>query len=173
MVIGDPYKFSVLFDRVKSWNVSINDDNGFFGVSIDGKIFPDMVINAIIPVSLLEIKNSLNSIPINEDIYNLGTSDAFKALYNLVYPQSDDYNDYRYELATADLTDHNNLVFAVAGKEKVKIFAAELKYDIKKSCHIFDESALQTAVLDKSEVSQIIKEIEEIIKAKYTKLDIN
>lgn len=171
MVIGDPYKFSILFDRVKSWNVSLNDNNGFLGVSIDGKMFPDMVINAIIPVSLLEIKNSLSSIPLNEKIYNLGTNDAFKALYNLVYPPNDDYNDYRYELATSDLTDNNNLVFAVAGKEKVKIFAAELKYDIEESCHIFDESALRTVVLDKSEVSQIIKEIEKIIKDKYTKLD--
>lgn len=154
MVIGDPYKFSILFDRVKSWNVSLNDNNGFFGVSIDGKIFPDTAINAIIPVSLFELKNSLSSIPVNEKIYNLGTNDAFKALYNFVYSQNDYYNDYRYELATSDLTDNNNLVFAVGGKEKVKIFAAELEYDIEKSCHIFDESALREVILDKSEVSQ-------------------
>ena len=69
MVIGDPYKFSILFDRVKSWNVSLNDNNGFFGVSIDGKMFPDMVINAIIPVSLFELKNSLSGIPVNEEIW--------------------------------------------------------------------------------------------------------
>lgn len=169
MVIGDPYKFSILFDRVKSWNVSLNDNNGFFGVSIDGKMFPDMVINAIIPVSLFELKNSLSGIPVNEEIYNLETNDAFKALYNLVYPKNDDYNDYRYELATADLTDNNNLIFAVCGKEKVKIFAAKLEYDIEESCHIFNESALREVILDKSEVNQIIREIEKTIKDEYTK----
>lgn len=137
MVIGDPYKFSILFDRVKSWNASLNDNNGFFGLSIYGKMFPDTVINAIIPVSLFELKNSLSNIPVNEEIYNLSSNDAFKALYNLVYPQNYDYNDYRYELATADLT------------------------------HIFDESALLEVILDKSEVNKIIREIEKTINDEY------
>ena len=90
-------------------------------------------------------------------------------MYNLVYPKNDDYNDYRYELATADLTDNNNLIFAVCGKEKVKIFAAKLEYDIEESCHIFNESALREVILDKSEVNQIIREIEKTIKDEYTK----
>lgn len=171
MIIGDPYKFSILFDRVKIWNATLNDNNGFFAFSINGKIFPDTAINAIIPVSLLELKNSLSNIPVNEEIYNLGKNDAFKALYNIVYPPNDDYNDYRYELATSDLTDNDILVFAVGGKEKVKIFAAKLEYDIEESRHIFDESALWEVVLDKSEVDQIIKEVEKIIKDEYTKLD--
>lgn len=29
MLIGDPYKFAVLFDRVKKWNPSLTDNNGF------------------------------------------------------------------------------------------------------------------------------------------------
>ncbi len=163
MIIGDPYKFAILFDRVKNWNVSLSDNNGFFGVCIDGQMFPNMVINAIIPVSLFEIKNSLSCVPVNEEIYNLETSKAFKALYNLVYPDGDDYNDYRYELATSDLTDNNSLIFAVGGKEKLKIFAAELEYDIEESYHIFDESAVQEVILDKNEVNQIIREIEKAI----------
>lgn len=167
MVIGDPYKFSILFDRVKSWNASLNDNNGFFGLSIYGKMFPDTVINAIIPVSLFELKNSLSNIPVNEEIYNLSSNDAFKALYNLVYPQNYDYNDYRYELATADLTDNNNLVFAVGGKEKIRIFAAKLEYDVEESYHIFDESALLEVILDKSEVNKIIREIEKTINDEY------
>lgn len=39
MLIGDPYKFAVLFDRVKKWNPSLTDNNGFFALCIDGNYF--------------------------------------------------------------------------------------------------------------------------------------
>ncbi len=163
VIIGDPYKFAILFDRVKTWNVSLSDNNGFLGLCIDGQLFPDTVINTIMPVSLFELKESLKSVPVNEKIYNLESKNAFKLLYKLVYPSDDDSNDYRYELATSDLTDNDNLVFAVGGKEKVKLVAAKLEYDYEESCHIFDESAVREVILDKNEVDQIIKQIDEFI----------
>ena len=43
MVIGDPYKFSIIFDRVDKWNMSINDNNGYLNLSIDSEIFPKTV----------------------------------------------------------------------------------------------------------------------------------
>ena len=52
MLIGDPYKFAVLFDRVKKWNPSLTDNNGFFALCIDGKLFPDEIENAVIPVGV-------------------------------------------------------------------------------------------------------------------------
>lgn len=46
MVIGDPYKFSIIFDRVDKWNMSINDNNGYLNLSIDSEIFPKKLIVA-------------------------------------------------------------------------------------------------------------------------------
>ena len=100
MVIGDPYKFSIIFDRVDKWNMSINDNNGYLNLSIDSEIFPKKLINTIVNTSLFDIKNSLNNIPVDTSIYNMNTSEAFKTLYNLVYPvEFENDNDYRYELS--------------------------------------------------------------------------
>lgn len=162
MLIGDPYKFAVLFDRVADWNNSKEDNNGFFALCIDGKLFPDVVINAVVSVSIYDVKESLIGIPVNEMIYDMGTENAFKALYKLVFPDvdNDDDNDYRYLLATSDLTDIDNVVFAVEGKGKIKILAAKLEYDVAESTHIFDKSAITEVVLDKTEVNQIIRTLE-------------
>ena len=64
MIIGDPYKFAVLFDRIADWNDSLTDNNGLFALCIDGKLFPNKVINAIISVSVVDIKESLSLIHI-------------------------------------------------------------------------------------------------------------
>jgi len=165
MLIGDPYKFAVLFERVKYWNASLADNNGLFALCIDGKLFPDKVINAIISVSIYQVKKSLIGIPVNEMIYDLDTENSFKALYELVFPDvdNDDDNDYRYLLATPDLTDDNYLVFAVEGRENIKILAAKVEYDVVESHHIFDNSVITEVILDKNEVNHIIKELEKVI----------
>ena len=95
----------------------------------------------------------------------MDTDILFKSLYKLVFPDVDnnDDNDYRYLLATSDLTDIDNLVFAVEGKGMVRILAAKLEYDVAESTHIFDKSAITEVILDKNEVNQIIREIEKAI----------
>lgn len=166
MLIGDPYKFAVLFDRVADWNNSIKDNNGLFALCIDGKLFPDIVINAVISVSVHDVKESLSGIPVNEMIYDMDTENSFKALYEFVYPDIDNYEnnvyDYRYELATTDLTDIDNIVFAVEGKRKIKILAAKLEYDFAESTHVFDKSAITEIILEKDYINNIIAQLEEI-----------
>ncbi len=167
MIIGDPYKFAVLFDRVKYWNASLADNNGLFALCIDGKLFPDVVINAVVSVSTYDVKESLSGIPVNEMIYDMDTENSFMALYELVYPDYDNEddrdNDYRYLLATPDLTDLNYLVFAVEGRGKIKILAAKLEYNFEEERDIFDNSTITEVILDKNEVNQIIIEIEKAI----------
>lgn len=166
MLIGDPYKFAVLFDRVKYWNASLADNNGLFALCIDGKLFPDEVINAVISVSAYDVKESLSGIPVNEMIYDMDTENSFMALYELVYPDYDNEddldNDYRYLLATPDLTDLNYLVFAVEGRGKIKILAAKLEYDFEKECNIFDNLVITEIILEKDYVNNVIAQLEEI-----------
>ena len=68
MLIGDPYKFAVLFDRVKKWNPSLTDNNGFFALCIDGKLFPDEIENAV-------------------RLYETGNDNALKLIDNLLISQ--------------------------------------------------------------------------------------
>jgi len=167
MLIGDPYKFAVLFERVKYWNASLADNNGLFALCIDGKLFPDKVINAIISVSVYDIIESFMNIPVNEMIYDMEAEKSFMALYELVYPDYDNDddrdNDYRYLLATPDLTDLNYLVFAVEGRGKIKILATKLEYDFEEERDIFDNLIITEVILDKNEVNHIIKELEKVI----------
>ena len=74
MLIGDPYKFAIIFDRVAAWNASLSDNNGYFSFCIDGKLFPEIAINAILSVSVNDIRTSLIGIPVNETIYKMDKS---------------------------------------------------------------------------------------------------
>lgn len=174
MMIGDPYRFAVLFDRVSAWNPSATDCNGYFALCIDGKLFPEMIINAIIPVDVVEVKETLSGIPVNETIYDMDKENSFKALYELVFPEFDDDksdeenkdNDYRYLLSIEEMTDDDYLVFAVEGRGKIRILAGQLEYDWAESRHIYDEQAIHELILDKHEVDKVIEELEKAIRLK-------
>ena len=165
MIIGDPYKFAIMFDRVKEWNDSKSGDNGFFSFCIDGKMFPDIVINAILSVSVNDIKTSLIGIPANEKIYDMDKSTTIKTLYQLVYPDLESKNDYRYLLSTTDFTDNDNFIFAVEGKGMIRILAAKLVYDFVESTHIFDDVEITEIILEKEEINKIIIQLEEVMKS--------
>ena len=167
MIIGDPYKFAVMFDRVKEWNDSISGDNGFFGICIDGKMFPNIVINACAFSSVYDVIDSLKRIPVNEKIYKMEKEKAIMSLYELVYPDFDsDYdNDYRYLLAPSDLTDLSYLVFAVKDTEKIKILATKAEYNFEEEQDVFDNSEITEIILEKEEINKIIIELEEAMKS--------
>lgn len=167
MIIGDPYKFAVMFDIVKEWNVSLSDENGFFALCIDGKLFPNIVINACVFSSVYDVIESLNSIPVNEEIYEMEKEKAFMSLYELVYPDFDNDrdNDYRYLISTSDLTDLRYLVFAVEGKGKIKLFATKTEYNFEEERDIFDNLEITEIILEKDEINRIIIQLEEIMQS--------
>lgn len=93
----------------------------------------------------------------------MNTSEAFKTLYNLVYPvEFENDNDYRYELSPMALTDENAFVFAVKGKGKVKIVASILEYDYENSRHIFNDKVIEV-ILEQDEIAEIVNNIDDII----------
>lgn len=163
MLIGDPYTFAIIFDRVAAWNISLSDSNGYFSLCIDGKVFPEFAINAILSVSIDDVRNSLVDIPVNEIIYDMDKDNALKALYHLVYPDfdNDDENDYRYLLSTTDLTDNDCFIFAVEGKGMIRFLAAKLMYDFSKSTHIFENTEITDVIIEKEEINSIVKKIDE------------
>lgn len=140
MLIGDPYKFAVLFDRVKKWNPSLTDNNGFFALCIDGKLFPDEIENAVIPVGVRDVKVALSGIPVDEKIFDMDSKDAILILYDLVYPEFDDEksdeenrdNDFRYLLSTNELVDDNYLVLLQEKKGKLEYLVQKQSMILKR-----------------------------------------
>ena len=136
MIIGDPYKFAIIFDRVAAWNGSLSDNNCYFSFCIDGKMFPDIALNAILSVSVKEVMNSLVDIPVNEEIFDMDSKDAIPILYDLVYPEYDD--------------------------EKIRILGAKGDYDFEEKSLSFDNSEIVEIILEKDEINNIIRQLEEM-----------
>ena len=166
MIIGDPYKFALLFDKVKYWNASLADNNGFFALCIDGRLFPDEIENAVIPVAVRDVKAALSGIPVDEKIFDMDAKDAILILYDLVYPdydnEDDQDNDYRYLLSTNELVDDNYLVFSVEKERKIRILGTKAEYDFEEERDIFDNSVITEVILEKEEINKIISQLEEI-----------
>ena len=170
MLIGDPYKFAVLFDRVKKWNPSLTDNNGFFALCIDGKLFPDEIENAVIPVGVRDVKVALSGIPVDEKIFDMDSKDAILILYDLVYPEFDDErsdeenrdNDFRYLLSTNELVDDNYLVFAVGKERKIRILGTKAEYDFEEKRDVLCNSKVTEIILEKDYVNNVIAQLEEI-----------
>ena len=103
MIIGDPYKFAVMFDRVNNWNPSLTDHNGFFALCIDGRLFPDEIENAVISAAVRDIIKFLSEIPVNKKIFGLDAKDAILILYDLVYPEYDEKAMKKTEIMILDI----------------------------------------------------------------------
>jgi len=176
MIIGNPYKFAILFQRVDAWNRDLTDNNGAFALCIDGKLFPKFpndIINTIIPRSVYDIKDSLENIPVNEEIFDMNKKEAFSTLNKLVYPEfdgekSDEENidgDYRYELSVEYLNDHGGKYFAVKKDGKMRILAANLDYNYEESNYIFDGVTITEVILEKDYINKIINQLEEAMQS--------
>jgi len=176
MIIGDPYKFAILFQRVDAWNRDLTDNNGAFALCIDGKLFPKFpndIINTIIPRSVYDIKDSLENIPVNEEIFDMNKKEAFSILNELVYPEFDDEksdeenkdNDFRYELSVECLNDRGGKYFAVKKDGKMRILAANLDYNYEESNYIFDGVTITEVILEKDYINKIINQLEEAIQS--------
>ena len=173
MIIGDPYKFAVMFDRVNNWNPSLSDYNGFFALCIDGRLFPDEIENAVISAAVRDIIKSLSEIPVNKKIFGLDAKDAILILYDLVYPEYDDEksdeenrdNDFRYLLSTDELNDDGYLVFAVGKEGQIRILGTKVEYDFEEGRHMFDNSVIAEIILEKNYVDEMIMPLEEVMRS--------
>ena len=164
MIIGDPYKFAVIFDIVNDWNLTLDDNNGSFSLCVDGKLFPKRIINAVIKTSLRDVLDTLKNIPEDEALFSVNTESAFETLYNRVFPS--DYetdNDYRYLLSPYALTDEGCFLFAVKNNGRIYIMGSELEYDIDNSRHIFHSIFVSQIELTEEYVSDLICRLEKLL----------
>jgi len=177
LIVGDPYKLSVVIQNVREWNGNgdVNSNfiwhNGILIIIIDGMIFPDLsIINITLNCAVGELIQNLKCIPINHKLFNIGnTETAFVGLYNSVYPPNDSKKEnLNYIISPQEFLDKNIYIFAVKENDVVRFLGAKLKYNYNSSRHLLRNIEVHETYVDGLYLENMIEEISQW-EAKYLK----
>lgn len=128
MLLGTPDKFAFLIERVPEWESS-SFINGIMYVYLNGKMYPDTLRTTTLNVDLHYLFNS--TMPdfkpkVNADLYRLSTSDLFKKLCEITFPDDDNIdNDYSYQIPLNEIQDSRYYFFAVAFENKIRVLVGK------------------------------------------------
>lgn len=160
MIIGDPYKFSLLIERIDAWNVDRTFSNGVLLFSIDGNYFPKEIMTIELKGELRHLKEKLLNPVVNEKIFSMQTKQAFTEIYNITFPEDiDEYNDYSFDISPEAFSDKDCFVFVVSNGGKVRIMAAYLEYILSESRHNLQNAKIIETVISTEELEKIILEL--------------
>ena len=175
MIFGNPAVFAILIEYIPLWG----DDtykNGVFHFCIDGFFFPAEISDSYLYVDVSELlseRHPFISFPEDKDLFEGEKSDSFEIMLRMVYPSMfedipDDVSEsYLYKAATTILEDDGYIVFAVTYGDMVRVLGAKIserKRDVvseRNVWHDIDTPDIKEVFLNKSEVSEMIKEINE------------
>ena len=153
MLIGEPFQFAVLAETVKEWNIDETFCNGILLFFVDGFILPGKELaNITLTCAIHEMKEKMQGVPVNRDLYHTAKEIAFAKIYDMVY----DEEDGRYELSPQEIGDKNCFVFAVSDGDSVRILAAELSYAKVHSRHETQNVIVREAVVSGEKWGTII-----------------
>ena len=159
-MIGNPYKFSVVFGKINDWNIDETFCNGFFLICVDGIIYPKEIINTSLQREILIFKKKLQNLFIDDKLFNLPKENAFIEIYNLSFPKDQDIdNDYRFDITPESFSDHDCFVFAVRSHNQVRIMASKLNYLTEDSRHDLECINVSETMIEFDELNKIITEI--------------
>ena len=158
MLLGNPYKFAVITKTIKEWNVDKTFCNGVLLFCVDGNIFPKEVLTATLNSELNPLKEKLENIAINVEIFNMEKEAAFKQIYNVTSPEDINLdNDYQFDITPLSFPEDNCYIFAVSDGTQVRILAAKLKYIKEKSRHMLKNININEAFISAQEMKEIAK----------------
>ena len=121
MVIGNPYKFSIMVDVVDEWNMDNTFNNGLLFMGIDGRLFLSKITNTALNAELFQLIKNLKRSKKNEEIFKMEKEQAFVYIYNLTYPTDwNTDNDYTYTITPYEFEDNNSFVFMVSNGERIR-----------------------------------------------------
>ncbi len=161
MMLGNPYKFSIIIDTINEWNIDGAFCNGVLLFCVDGNFFPKEVITATLKCEVQLLKENLKNLTINEELYNMQKDKAFVEIYNIMFPSDTDIdNDYRFDITPQSFSDSDCYVFAISNGKQVRIMASKLNYIIKDSRHDLKSINVSETFIDISELNKIISEID-------------
>ena len=148
MLLGDPYKFSISFDEIQSWNIDDTFSNGVLLLYVSGDIYPKEIVT---------LKRKLSDITVDKNLFKMGKEDAFREIYNITYPKDIDLcNDYRFDISPSILVDNNCFLFAVSDGANIRVLASKMQYIIEESRHNLSNVIVSESVLSAEEINEII-----------------
>lgn len=157
MLLGDPYRFSVCFDVIKSWNADDTFCNGVLLLCINGDIYPKEIVTATLRLEIETLRRKLSNIAFDENLSQMTKEDAFRKIYNVTYPENIDFcNDYRFSISPSVLVDKNCFLFAVSDGSNVRILASQLDYIVAESRHNLSNITVSEAVLSIEEIDELV-----------------
>jgi len=164
MIIGNPHTFSVFVSRIEEWNVDKTFCNGVLLLCIDGILFPKEVITVDLKYDVMLLKEKLENVAINKDLYNMKKEDAFIKIYEMAFPNDIEVdNDYSFDISSASLYDNDSFVFAVSNGEKIRILASRLDYIMEDSRHSLKNITVSETFISESELYKIRTEINKLL----------
>ncbi len=161
MILGNPYEFAVIYEKVNDWNIDDAFDNGVLLICLNGFLFPSCeIINTTLKHAKLELKRNLQCVPQSNILFETEEAeDLFKKMYEMRFPDNDNAEEiFDYQIAPTALTDKDYYIFAVTNGVMVRLLAAKLNYCPDLSRHLLDER------INIVETYQSIDEIEEIAR---------
>ena len=163
MVIGDPYKFGFIIERIREWEASSTYQSGIVFLFLDNTIYPDTVRNTTLNVDLYHLTRDdspfMNPV-IDPDLYELEKEQLFRTLYETAYPEDIEAdNDYKYVWPLQEIGDAGFDIFSISNGKKIKIFGAKL--------HIDDVDLLNMVELDLDEYLSIANELKNYVDHGY------
>ena len=163
MVIGDPYKFGFIIERIREWEASATYQSGIVFLFLDNTIYPDTVRNTTLNVDLWHLTRDDSPFMdpvIDPDLYELEKEQLFKTLYETTYPEDIEAdNDYKYVWDLLEIGDAGFDIFSISNGKKIKIFGAKL--------HIDDVDLLNMVELDLDEYLSIANELKNYVDHGY------
>lgn len=171
MLIGDPFKFAILFEKVDVWNTDTDFSNGFLIFSVNGNMFPKVIINTTLNSELRLFCESSSDLIIDERLFSLTKEEMFAEIYQRTFPSDFEIDiDYRFDLSPASLSDNDCFIFAVSDGGNVRIIAAELKYNIEESRHELLDIDVSEAVIPVDEFKDMVLELKSQVDTQFIKL---
>lgn len=161
MMLGNPYKFSIIIDIINEWNIDGAFCNGVLLFCVDGNIFPNEVITATLKCEVQLLKENIKNLTIDEELYTMQKDKAFVKIYNITFPYDTDINnDYRFDISPQSFSDSDCFVFAISNGNQVRIMASKLNYITKDSRHELENINVSETFIDISELNKMISEID-------------
>ena len=160
MIVGNPYKFAIVREEIKEWNIDNTFSNGVLLFFIDGAIFPKEIITVSLNCELRPLKDKLKQLCTNQELFDVPKEVAFRKLYNITYPKNIEIgNDYCFDITPPSFLDNNCCIFGFNNGSQVKILAAKLNYKRSTGRHELDKITVIEAVLPVEELNEIVRQL--------------
>ncbi|CAK6489256.1 hypothetical protein PANNVG_00507 [Pantoea sp. Nvir] len=171
MLFGDPYRFAIWIEHVPQWGDSIK--NGFFYFFLNGNMYPNDIRTSTLFVDyddVIDSENALVAMPYDDKIFNAPTTEAFKSLFEMTYPQPTPEDEYpegicKFKASPTIILESGAYFFAVSDKDSVRILGGKVSelvdcgeiriwQDIK-------HPVIEDITLEKKEINEIISRFSE------------